>query len=106
GLKICGLTLLELERVESSAGGCAIITAAPTIGICKHHIAVPSSATSTTAPSPVRARRNRAAATPPASAIPLNESPNAPAGCPIGRFAPGGVTVEPTPPRAQKLMES
>ena len=73
--------------------------------ICMAHIAVPSSDPSTMVPSPVRAWCAIAAAIPPASAIPLIESPKPPAGIPIGR-EPGGVSDADTDPRDQKLIES
>ena len=53
------------------------------------HIAVPSSDTSTTDGSPVRSRRNSAAAMPPAIVMPPVESPKA-ARCMTGAAAPGG----------------
>ena len=69
------------------------------------HIAVPSSEPSTSAPSPVLALCASAAAIPPASAMPLSESPNAPAGMPMGGD-PSGVSDPETEPRDQKLIES
>ena len=80
-------------------------TAAPTIPICIDHIAVPSNEPSTSPPSPVFALCASAAAIPPASPMPLSESPNAPAGMPIGGW-PVGVTDADTEPRDQKLIES
>src|SRR5690242_21301677 len=78
---------------------------APVIHICIAHIAVANSDASTTEPSPVRDFFTSAAATPPASAIPLVASPNAPAGIPTGS-APGGVAEAAAPLRAQNVIES
>ena len=68
-------------------------------------MAVPRREPSTSAPSPVVALRASAAAIPPASAMPLIESPNAPDGIPIGGEL-SGVRDDETEPRDQKLIES
>ena len=62
------------------------------------HMAVPRSETSISIPSPLRSRRKRAAATPPARHMPPMKSPKA------GRWAtycPGAESRSATPPRAQ-----
>ena len=65
------------------------------------HIAVPSNDTSTTEPSPVRSRLNKAAAMPPAIIPPLSESPNCGPGWPTTSDAPSRVAPMAGPPRAQ-----
>ena len=73
--------------------------------ICMDHIAVPSSDASTSEPSPVLAFLVSAAAMPPASDMPLSESPNPPAGMPIGGASAGDSDAD-TDPRDQNVMES
>jgi hypothetical protein len=65
------------------------------------HMAVASREQSTTAPSPVRSRCTRAAAMPPAVAMPAITSPNAGDTCPGGHPPLRSGMTEPTPPRAQ-----
>ncbi|CAB5012931.1 unannotated protein [freshwater metagenome] len=82
------------------------ISVLPTMPGCSAHIAVAISEPSTTLPSPVLARINRAAAMPPAKIAPLVPSPNAPPGICNGYGRSLGVTALAIPLRAQNEMLS